>query len=990
MNKSKQHTLSNTVRLLLMAMLAITLTLGSGQTAQAFASPAPVDIGTAADFVVLAKTGISATGTTAIIGDLGVSPISSTAITGFGLIMDPSNTFSTSSLVNGKIYAANYAAPTPAKMTTAISNMEAAYTDAAGRAPNVTELGSGDISGLTLAPGVYKWSTGVSVLTGDVTLAGSPTDVWIFEVAGNLLVASDKHVFLSGGAQARNVFWQVGGGVGVNIQTTAHIVGNILAVKGINFFTGATIEGRALSQTAVTLDGNAVVIPGAGVAGITVTPTNGLITTEAGGAATFTVVLDTQPTSDVMVGLTSSDTTEGTVLPASLTFTTTNWNNAQTVTVTGVDDALADGNVAYTIVTAAATSSDANYNGLNPLNVGVRNTDNDIAGITVSPTSGLITTEAGGTATFTVVLNGLPTANVTVGLTSSDTTEGTVLPASLTFTTANWNVAQTVTVTGVNDALADGNVAYAIITAPTTSSDASYNGINPLNVDVTNTDDDAAGITVTPTNGLITTEAGGAATFTVVLTSLPTADVTVGLTSSDTTEGTVLPASLTFTTANWNVAQTVTVTGVDDALADGNVAYTIVTAPAVSSGVYYNGMDPLDVSVTNTDDDVAGITVSPISGLITTEAGGTATFTVVLNRQPTANVIVGLTSSDTTEGAVSHASLTFTAANWKNAQTITVTGVDDALADGSVAYTIVTAAATSSDTNYNGLNPSDVGVTNTDDETAGITITIILTGGLTTTEAGGADAFTVVLDKQPTADVTVGLTSDDTTEGTVSSSSLIFTATNWNVAQTVTVTGVDDSVVDGDVAYMIVTAAAASADVLYNGINPLDVGVLNIDNDNVVTGLNYVCNGSFEKYPNAVSKVPTCWNPAKFGPGDGKNTKFKKQGIASLSFIGSRGKSSAAVQIIPLSGNEGDQLTFSFWVKGADISVGGKCAGHVYLYNGHDLHQTKTILCPTGSYGFKKQEIHFTANSTYTMAVIKFSYTKFIGQVWFDAVSLIR
>ena len=177
-----------------------------------------------------------------------------------------------------------------------------------------------------------------------------------------------------------------------------------------------------------------------------------------------------------------------------------------------------------------------------PPNVSVTTTDNDTAGITVTPTSGLTTTEAGGTATFTVVLASQPTATVTVGLSSSDTTEGTVSPASLTFTTANWNTPRTVTVTGVNDSVDDGDLSYSIVTAAATSSDATYSGLNAADVSVTTTDNDTAGITVTPTSGLTTTEAGGTATFTVVLASQPTATVTVGLSSSDTTEGTVSPA----------------------------------------------------------------------------------------------------------------------------------------------------------------------------------------------------------------------------------------------------------------------------------------------------------------------------------------------------------------------------------------------------------------------------------------------------------------
>jgi uncharacterized repeat protein (TIGR01451 family) len=477
------------------------------------------------------------------------------------------------------------------------------------------------------------------------------------------------------------------------------------------------------------------------------------------------VVLATQPTADVSIALSSSDTTEGTVLPASLTFTAANWNLAQTATVTGVNDALDDGNIAYTIVTAPATSTDATYNGVNAADVTVTNTDDDAVGITVTPTTGLTTTEAGGTATFTVVLTTQPTANVTIALTSSDTTEGTVAPVSLVFTPANWNVAQTATVTGVNDALDDGNIAYTIVTAPATSTDVTYNGVNASDVAVTNADDDAVGITVTPTTGLTTTEAGGTATFTVVLTTQPTADVTIGLSSSDTTEGTVLPASLTFTTANWNAAQTATVTGVNDALDDGNIAYTIVTAPATSTDITYNGVNASDVTVTNTDDDAVGIAVTPTTGLTTTEAGGTATFTVVLATQPTADVTIALSSSDATEGTVLPASLTFTTANWNLAQTVTVTGVDDTLDDGDVAYSIVTAPATSADVIYNNVNAADVAVTNADNNTTS-DLAVTKSNGVAAVTAGGSTTYTIVVSNAGPSGV-VGATVTDTAPANV-------------------------------------------------------------------------------------------------------------------------------------------------------------------------------------------------------------------------------
>ena len=226
----------------------------------AAAAQAPVALGAAGSFAILAKSGISTTGATAITGDLGLSPIDSTAITGFGLIMDSSGQFSTSSLVTGKVYATDYAVPTPINMTTAVSDMETAYTDAAGRTlPDATELYAGDLSGQTLSPGLYKWSSGV-LINAEVTLAGPSDAVWIFQIAGDVAIGSGAKVLLSGGAQAGNVFWQVAGGVGVEIGTTAHLEGTVLSAAAIHLRTGASLHGRALAQTAVTLDANAITI----------------------------------------------------------------------------------------------------------------------------------------------------------------------------------------------------------------------------------------------------------------------------------------------------------------------------------------------------------------------------------------------------------------------------------------------------------------------------------------------------------------------------------------------------------------------------------------------------------------------------------------------------------------------------------------------------------------------------------------------------------
>ncbi|HEY3371327.1 MAG TPA: Calx-beta domain-containing protein [Prolixibacteraceae bacterium] len=568
------------------------------------------------------------------------------------------------------------------------------------------------------------------------------------------------------------------------------------------------------------------------VAGVTVTPISGLVTSESGGtngSATFTVVLNSQPSADVIISIASDNTNEGTVSPSTVTFTNGNWNSAQTITILGVDDLIDDGNIVYHINTGACVSGDLNYSGFFPRIVSVTNNDNDAIGISVSSNS-LITTEAPGighTKTFTIVLNTQPTANVTIGLTSSNINEGTVSPASLTFNTSNYSIPQVVTVTGYNDDVDDGDQTFTILTAAATG--GGYDGLNATDVTVTNLDDDVAGITVSPTSGLTTTEALGTASFTIKLNSQPTGNVTIGVSSNDITEGDVTPTSVTFTSGNWNTAQSITVTGKNDDVQDGNILYSIVTAQATSTDPLYSIINPSDVSVTNTDNDIAGFTVSPTSGLITNEAGLQTSFTIRLSSQPTANVVVNLTSSDTGEGTVSPALVTFTAGNWAANQTVTITGVDDYEMDGNSLYSIITAVSPGGDAIYNAINPSDVTVTNNDNDVAGFTINP--SSGLTTTEGGGTATFTLKLNSQPTANVTIGLSSSNTNEGTVSPASLTFTVGNWNTTQTVTVTGVNDFVQDGSILYSIVTAAATSSDVNYNTLNALDVSVTNTDND---------------------------------------------------------------------------------------------------------------------------------------------------------------
>lgn len=230
--------------------------------------PAPVALGTSSDlaaagsYVILAKTGITnVTGSSVTGGHVGLSPAAASFITGFALSADSTNVYSTSPAVvaPGKIYAANYAVPTPTNLTSSVLSMQTAYTDAAGRThPDFLNLGSGNIGSKTLSPGLYKWGTGVTI-PADVTIAGGANDVWIFQISQNLDVSTGKRVLLTGGAEAKNVYWQIAGNV--TIRANAHLEGIIMSKTGITLQTGATLRGRALAQTLVALDNNAITAP---------------------------------------------------------------------------------------------------------------------------------------------------------------------------------------------------------------------------------------------------------------------------------------------------------------------------------------------------------------------------------------------------------------------------------------------------------------------------------------------------------------------------------------------------------------------------------------------------------------------------------------------------------------------------------------------------------------------------------------------------------
>jgi len=240
-------------------LLLLSFAAGCGSSSSDGGGPPAVSLGAAGNFVILTNTGITSVPSTAdnnhITGNVGCASDAG-SITGFALALDASGEFSTSPQVTGNVYAFDYADPTPADLTAAVGAMEAAYTDAAGRAADFTELGEGNIGGMNLAPGVYKYGTGLLIPT-NVTLHGN--GVWIFQIAGNLTLSSNRQVILTEGALPKNVFWQVAGTV--DIGTGAHLRGVVLSQTNIAVKTGAVVDGRLFAQTEVAMDGNTVVQP---------------------------------------------------------------------------------------------------------------------------------------------------------------------------------------------------------------------------------------------------------------------------------------------------------------------------------------------------------------------------------------------------------------------------------------------------------------------------------------------------------------------------------------------------------------------------------------------------------------------------------------------------------------------------------------------------------------------------------------------------------
>ena len=649
------------------------------------------------------------------------------------------------------------------------------YDTVSSGANVVVTVTENDTAGVSITPTMVTVAEG-GTNTYTVRLDTQPADtvtVTVGGASGDVSVTGSPLTFTTGN-------WNRAQPVTVNAAEDADAIAEAL-VTLTHAVTGyGTVSSGA--EVVVTVTEN-------DTAGVSINPTT--LTIAEGDMDTYTVVLDSQPAGNVEITV-GGESGDVSVTNSPLTFTVDNWNLEQTVTVNAAEDADATADALVTL-THAVTGYDTVNSGAN---VVVTVTENDMAGVRISPMT--LTVAEGGTDTYTVVLDTQPAGNVavTVGGESGDVSV-TNSPVTLTFTTDNWNLEQTVTVNAAEDADATADAMVTLTHAVT-----GYDTVNSgANVVVTVTENDTAGVRISPTT--LTIAEGDMDTYTVRLDTQPadTVTVTVGGASGDVSVTGSL-VTLTFTMDNWNLEQTVTVNAAEDAdaVADATVTLThaVTGYDTVSSGA--------EVVVTVTENDTAGVRISPTT--LTIAEGDMDTYTVVLDSQPAGNVAVTV-GGESGDVSVTNSPLTFTVDNWNLEQTVTVNAAEDADATADALVTL-THAVTGYDTVNSGAN---VVVTVTENDMAGVRISPMT---LTVAE-GGTDTYTVVLDTQPAGNVavTVGGESGDVSV-TNSPVTLTFTVDNWNLEQTVTVNAAEDADATAD-ALVTLTHAVTGYDTVNSG-----------------------------------------------------------------------------------------------------------------------------------------------------------------------------
>ena len=484
------------------------------------------------------------------------------------------------------------------------------------------------------------------------------------------------------------------------------------SLRQSHFFVKLTVA-LALAASAVVAN------PGTAVAqepGFTLSKTEVWVS-ETGTTKSFTVTLNSQPGGNVVIRSFSSDAGEAQV-GAPLTFTPSNWDTPQAFTIVGRDDAYADGRQqAFFTVEVKDDESHSSYHDVPGQSVTANVADDETAGLETSSWDTPTVSESGSTWQFNAWLSGIPEDDVTLRAVSADETEATVSDP-LTFNSSNFNTPQVFTITGVDDLIVDGDQVTAIrVEVVDDQSHDGFDGLITAALNVTTTDDDTAGFTLSTTSVSVA-ESGTTAQFTVVLDSQPAGDVVLGAGSGDPGEATV-GGALTFTSSNWDTPQAFTITGRDDSIADGEqeAVFTVSVREDQSHDSYDDVADQF-VTATVADDDTAGI-ATIVSGFSNDvgESGTTDSIQVILTSEPVSEVVLSVVSSDTGEVTVSPSTLTFTPANYALGLEVALTGVDDSDDDGDVEVSItISVIDASSDDAYGNVDDLVRSATNADDD----------------------------------------------------------------------------------------------------------------------------------------------------------------------------------------------------------------------------------------------------------------------------------
>ena len=517
--------------------------------------------------------------------------------------------------------------------------------------------------------------------------------------------------------------------------------------------------------------------------------TTGEVFGENGGSTQVVVTRDGTSRGDLIITLTPSDDT---IISVPEEVTILDGDSSVSFELTILDNDYVSGDQTVSVDANAVFGVDLPEESLT-----LTIEDDEIAGISVTPAEATVD-ETGTTAAAMVVLDEKPAGDVVLRISGGDFTEVVLDQSQLTFTSENWNTPQEIIATGQDDEIVDGDQTAAFeISVDPTFSDEHYLDAPASIFEVVNEDDETPGFTISQEGGeTVISETGTTGSVSVVLDGEPDSNVILNIGGGDSSEVQLGIEALTFTTLNWNIPQSISFTGIDDETVDGDVAVLFEVSVDPASSEIFQELEAQNFEVINEDDDEAGVDVS-ITGTTVGEDGGDVILNIVLTAQPKNQVVFDISDEGSDEVQLSATSISFTAETWDEPQEIVISGVDDDLADGDQASLItVSINTTQSDAAFHELPDSAVEVTTADDDVAGISISE--SGDSTTTsEDGLSDSVFVVLDAQPSSAVVLTASFNEA-EIAVSLPLLTFTPNSWNTPREITISSVDEFVMDGD------------------------------------------------------------------------------------------------------------------------------------------------------------------------------------------------